>query len=347
MKATCIMLRGLCAVLAFGLTALAQAQIQTPAQTQTTTTAPTPSPTPAERSFPSHPIRLVTPFAPGATTDILSRIISEHMSADWGQPVLVENRPGSTGMIGTELVARAAPDGYTLVNVISSHVVLKNLLKQVPFDPIKDFTPVILLARTPLVIVVNPSVPARTVPEFIAWVNAQPGGVGYGTSGIGSAVHLTTELFKQQANVNLRHIPYKGGAPALTDLLGGHVKVVTSAIYTVTPQLRDGSVIPIAVASAKRQPGYENVPTLVESGYPGVVNDEWWAILAPAGTPRPIVDKLNAEIIKIFNQQAVQKKLAGLNIEYVGGSPDQLKEYMVSQAAYWEKVIKAADIQPQ
>ena len=343
MKASRILLRRLCALLALGLIPLAQAQTQSKPQT------PTQSSTPAQGAgaFPSHPIRLVTPFAPGATTDILSRIISEHMSIDWGQPVLVENRPGSTGMIGTELVARAAPDGYTLVNVISSHVVIKNLLKQVPFDPIKDFTPVILLARTPLVIVVHPSVPARTVPEFIAWVNAQPDGVGYGTSGIGSAVHLTTELFKQEAHVNLRHIPYKGGAPALTDLLGGHVKVVTSAIYTVTPQLRDGSVIPIAVASGKRQPGYENVPTLVESGYPGVVNDEWWAILAPAGTPRPIINKLNAEITKIFNLPDVQKKLAGLNIEYVGGTPDQLKEYMVSQTTYWAKVIKAADIQPQ
>ncbi len=301
-------------------------------------------------AYPNKPIRLITPFAAGATTDVLSRIISEKMSAAWGQSVVVDNKPGAGGLMGTEMTARSAPDGYTLVNVISSHVVHKNLVKNVGFDYMKDFEPVILLARTPLVLVVENSMPVKTVPEFIAYANekAKSGKpLGYGTSGIGSAVHLTTELFKQTAHVQLEHVPYKGGAPALQDLLGGHVPVVMSGIYTVSQALQAGKIKPIFVTSAKRQPRYPDVPTLQESGYPGFVEDEWWAILAPAGTPKPIVQKLNTEIARIFALPDVKERIAKLDIEYIGSTPDELGAFMRAKSARWDKVLQAAGIKPE
>ena len=188
--------------------------------------------------FPNKAIHLVTPFAPGATTDILSRIMGEKMSADWSQPVIIDNRPGATGLIGAEIVAKAPPDGYTLVNVISTHVIVRSLVKDAPIDPIKSFEPVILLARTPLALVVANDVPAKNAQEFVAYAKANSGKLGYGTSGIGSAVHLTMEQFKQRAGIDVQHVPYKGGAPALQDLLGGHVPVVMSGLYTATQAIK-------------------------------------------------------------------------------------------------------------
>jgi len=301
-------------------------------------------------NYPTQAIRLITPFAAGATTDVLSRIISEKMQAEWKQPVIVDNRAGAAGMVGTEVAAKSAADGYTLVNVISSHVVHKNMVKNVPFDYLKDFEPVILLARTPLVLIVKNDMPVKTVPEFIEYARAQSKAgktLTYGTSGIGSAVHLTTELFKQTAKVDLEHVPYKGGAPALTDLLGGHVPVVMSGLYTASQAIKSGKVKPIFVTTANRLPKYPNVPTLQESGFPGFVEDEWWAILAPAGTPKPIVNKLNAEITKIFAMPDVKEKIAQLDIEYVGGTPQELATFMQSKGARWDKVLSAAGITPQ
>lgn len=298
-------------------------------------------------NFPSKPIRLITPFEAGATTDILSRIIAEHMSAEWKESVVVDNKPGATGMIGAGMVARAEPDGYTIGNVTSSLVVMKNLVKEVPYDYQKSFSPVILLARTPLVLVVNPSVPARTLPEFMKWVSSQPGGVPYGSSGIGNSVHLTTELFKQVSGVNLIHVPYKGGAPAYQDLLGGHIKVVMSGLYTVQAAIKAGTVVPIAIASAKRDPAFPNIPTFSELGYPQVVSDEWWAIIAPARTPKSVVGKLNTEITGIFTLPEVQKKIADLNISFMGSTPEQAAKFMVEQSTRWDQVLAKAGVKPQ
>jgi tripartite-type tricarboxylate transporter receptor subunit TctC len=303
-------------------------------------------PAQAPADYPNKAIRLITPFAAGATTDVLSRIISEKMVEHWGQPVVVENRPGAAGMTGTEVAARSAPDGYTIVNVISSHVVHRQLFKSVPFDALKDFEPVILLARTPLTLVVHPSVPAHNTQEFIAYAREKKG-IGYGTSGVGSAVHLTTELFKQAANVDLQHVPYKGGAPALQDLLGGHITVVMSGLFTVSKAIAAGQVRPLFVTSAKRHPNFPDIPTLQESGFPGLVADEWWAILAPAGTPKPIVNKLNAEIARIFALPDVQDRIRKLGIEYIGSTPEGLRDFMRNESAKWEKVIRSAGIQPE
>jgi tripartite-type tricarboxylate transporter receptor subunit TctC len=300
--------------------------------------------------FPSKPIRLINPFAAGATTDILARILSEKMHTSWGQPVIVDNKPGAGGLLAAELTAKAPPDGHTLVAVISSHVVQKNLIKNMPFDAIKDFEPVILLARTPLVLLVETGMPVKTVPEFISYARQQTKegkGLTYGTSGIGSAVHLTTEYFKQVAQIQMEHVPYKGGAPALSDVMGGHVPVVMSGLYTASQAIVGGKVKPLAVTTAKRLPRYPNIPTMQESGFPGFVEDEWWVVLAPAGTPKPIVNKLNAEITRIFSLPEVKEKITQLDIEFIGGTPEEATSYMKSKSAKWDKVLQQAGIKPE
>ena len=299
------------------------------------------------QNYPNRPIRLITPFPPGATTDALSRTIGQKMQENWGQNVLVDNRAGATGMIGTDLAAKSPPDGYTLVNVISTHVLHKHLFKKVPFDPIKDFDPVILLARVTNVLVVHPSVPAHNVKEFIAFAKARKGQLVYATSGTGSSNHLSAEMFKQAAGIDMEHIPYKGGAPAVTDLIGGQVPIMMASLLTGSPHARAGKIRALVVTSAKRQNVLPDVPTLQESGFPGLVADEWWAILVPAGTPKDITNKLNAEIIRIFDLPDVKKRIADLGIEYIGSTPDELGKFMRDEAVKWEKVIKTAGIKPE
>ncbi len=299
------------------------------------------------QNYPNRPIRLITPFPPGATTDALSRIIGQKMLENWGQNVLVDNRPGATGMIGTDLAAKSAPDGYTLVNVISSHVVHKHLFKKVPFDAIKDFEPVILLARVTNVLVVHPSVPVFNVKEFIAFAKARKGQLVYATAGTGSSNHLSAEMFKQAAGIDMEHIPYKGGAPAVTDLIGGQVPIMMASLLTGSPHARAGKIRALFVTSAKRQRVLPDAPTLQESGFPGFEADEWWAILAPAGTPKDIVSKLNTEIVRIFDLPDVKKRIADLGIEYIGSTPDELGKFMRDEAVKWEKIIKTAGIKPE
>ena len=297
-------------------------------------------------SYPSQPIKLVTPFPPGGVTDVLSRILAEKLPERLGQPVIVENRGGAAGMNGTDLVAKAAPDGYTIVNVISSHVVQPYLYKQVPYDYLKDFQPVIIFARSALAFVVHPSVPVHNVAEYIAYAKASKTPVPYGTSGTGAAVHLAMESLKQAAHIPLTHVPYKGGGPAVQDVLGGHIPGVMLGLSTVAPHVKSGKLRAIFIGSAKRNSEFPDVPTLTESGYP-IVADEWWAILAPAGTPRPIVDRLNAEITRVFTLPDVKERLVKLGVEFIGSKPDEVTEFMKAESAKWGEVIKRADIQPQ
>jgi tripartite-type tricarboxylate transporter receptor subunit TctC len=300
----------------------------------------------AAQTYPSKQIRLITPFPPGATTDALSRIIGQKMQESWGQTVLVDNRAGATGMIGTEIAAKSPPDGYTLVNVISSHVVHKHLFKKVPFDSVNDFDPIILLARVTNVLVVHPSVPATNVKEFIAFGKARPGLV-YGTSGTGSSNHLSAEMFKQVTGVKMDHIPYRGGAPAVTDLIGGQIPIMMASLLSGSPHARAGKIRAIFVTSAKRQPVLPDTPTLKETGFPDFEADEWWGILAPVGTPKDIVAKLNTEIARIFALPDVKERIAALGIEYIGSTPDGFGKFMRNEAVKWEKVIKSAGIQAE
>lgn len=303
------------------------------------------SPAVLAQTYPQQRIRLITPFAPGGATDLLSRIISEKVQL--GQPVIVDNRPGAAGMNGTELVARAPPDGYTLANVISAHSVQQYLYKKVPYHYLKDFEPVILYARAALVFAVHPSVPANTVQEFVRYTKTSKVPMSYGSSGIGTAVHLGTEMFKQAAGIKMDHIPYKGGGPAVQEVLGGHVPAVALGLSTVAPHIQSGKSRALFVFSAKRQREFPNVPTLQESGFPGLVADEWWAILAPAGTPKAVVDRLNAEITRIFTLPDVQERIGRLGIEFIGSTPAGLSEFMQSESVRWGKVTQASGIKPE
>jgi tripartite-type tricarboxylate transporter receptor subunit TctC len=297
--------------------------------------------------YPSHPIRLVTPVPPGGVTDMLSRLLAEKLSERLGQSIIVENKAGATGIIGTQIVAKAAPNGYTIVNVSTSHAVQRYLYREVPYHYLKDFEPVILYARATLAYVVHPSVPVYSLADLIAHAKASETPIPYATPGIGSAAHLAMEAFKQAANVPLRDVPYKGGAPALRDVLGGHIPGAMLAMSTVAPYVKSDKLRAIFVSSAVRHPEFPDVPTLQESGFPGLVKDEWWAILAPAGTSRKIVNLLNTEITRAFELPDVREQLSKLGVEFTGSTPDDVAEFMKSESAKWGRLIKAAGIREE
>lgn len=298
-------------------------------------------------AYPTRAVRLITPFSPGGATDVLSRIISEKMAAQWGQPVVVDNKPGASGMLGTALAARAAPDGYTLVNVISTHAIQHILHKKLPYDNVTDFQPVAVYARQTLAFAVHPSVPVTDVRSFVAWVKASGVPFPYGTSGIGTAVHVAMESFGQAAGIELQHVPFAGGGPAMQAGLGGHVKGVILGLSTVGPHIQNNNVRGIFVASAQRATEFPSLPTLRESGYPSIVKDEWWAILAPAGTPKAVVAALNAEIDRIFTSPDVKSRVGKLGVDYIPSTPDKIAEYIRNEGVNGGQVLKAAKIEPE
>ena len=298
----------------------------------------------AASTYPSRPIRLITPFPPGATTDALSRIIAVRMGENWGQSVLVDNRPGAGGMVGTELAARAPADGYTIVNVISSHAVNPFIYTKMTFDAIKDFTPVIPLARVASVLVVPGTSQITSIKDLVAVARATPGKISFGSAGTGSSSHLTGELFRLLAKAEITHVPYKGGAPALTDVLGGNIPLVIGTTTTVTPFVRSGKLRALAVTSAKRSKLLPDVPSLAEQGFPEIDATEWWAILAPAGTPQDVALKLNGEITRIMTLPDVSEQLNGFGAEFIGGSPADLLAFIKREMTRWSAVVKAAKI---
>lgn len=296
--------------------------------------------------YPSKPIKIVAPFAPGALTDILARLIATKMNIDWGQPVVVENRPGASGAVGTALVATSAPDGYTFIVITSGHVINPNF-NQLTYDPVKSFDPVILLTEIPNLLVVNPSVPVTSVKEYVELVRAHPQTYPYATSGAGGSSHITMEYFKSVAKLANQHVPYKGGSLAISDLSAGHIQVGMSTVPTGVPYVETGKVKAIAVTSARRSPVLKDVPTLAESGYPEVVSVEWWGVLTPAGTPLAIREKLNTEITRIMNEPDVQAKLAQLGVAFNGGTIAQFDAFLRDEAVKWARIIKEADIKNQ
>jgi len=299
-------------------------------------------------AYPNRPIRLIVPYGPAGTTDLLARIISEKVTPNWGQPVIVENRAGGNGLIGTEAVARAAPDGHTIVLVVSNHVTYEFLNRKLPFDPLKDFEPVVYLATTPIVLVAHPSfpVPANDVKQFIAYAKSnQP--VNYALSGRGQESQLIMEMLSQAAGLKWNTIVYKGGSPAMQDVVAGHVPITPGVIGTASSFLRAGRVKPIFVSSARRQSSLPDTPTLAESGYPDLVIQVWWGLLAPAGTPSQIVKQLNAEINRIFNLPDVKERLAKVDVEYIGGTPEEFGKVMREDSRKLGNVMKAAGIGPE
>lgn len=299
------------------------------------------------QQYPSKLIRLVVVFPPGATTDAVGRILGQKMTESLGVQVLVENRPGATGMIGADMVAKSPPDGYTLAIVISAHVVHPSLYRKVPFDPIKDFTPVTILVNAANVICVHPSLPARSVKELVAIARQRPGKLVFGSAGIGSSNHLTGEMFKLAAKIDIQHVPYKGGGPMMTDLTGGQIPMAVSVMLTATPLVKSGKIRALAVTSGKREPVFPDVPTVIESGYPGFESAEWWAVLGPAGMPKEIVAKLYSVIDHAMKLPDVQERIANLGTNYIGATPEQTAAYMKSEMEKWASVVKGAGLTPE
>jgi tripartite-type tricarboxylate transporter receptor subunit TctC len=299
----------------------------------------------AAQSYPSKPIRLIVPFAAGGGNDNVARLVGRRLADGLGQPVVVDNRPGAGGVVGAELAAKSAPDGYTLfLGGVGSHAINPNLHDKLPYDPIKDFAPVALLAQAPLVLVVHPSVPAKSVAELTAYARAHPGKLNFASNGNGSSSQLAAVMFDSMAGVEMVHVPYKGLSPALADLLSGQVQLMFSSVVAILPHVKAGKLRGLAVTGAKRLASLPELPTIAESGLPGYEASSWYGILAPAGTPRDIVMKLNAELAKALEQPEVRNSLLAEGAEPVGGSPEAFAAHIRAEKERLGKLIRDAKI---
>ncbi|MEK6592994.1 MAG: tripartite tricarboxylate transporter substrate binding protein [Pseudomonadota bacterium] len=300
------------------------------------------------QGYPTKPIRIIVAYTPAGTTDILARIIGQKMSESWGQPVIVENRAGAAGNIGTELAAKATPDGYTLImGTAGTHGINVSLYRKLSWHSLKDFAPVSLVAMVPNIMVVNNSLPVKNVRELIAYAKANPGKLSYGSPGNGSTAHLSMELFKNMTATNLVHIPYKGSAGVLADVMGGQIAVTIDNMPVYLPQVKAGKIRALAVSPAKRSSAAADIPTIAESGVPGYDSGAWFGLLAPAGTPKAIVDKLSAETARILGLPDVSKRISELGAEPVGSTPAQFTAFIKTEIAKWAKVIKDANVELQ
>ena len=290
--------------------------------------------------FPAKPIHIVVTFTPGGAPDILARLIGDRLATTWGQPVLIDNKPGAGGNTGADFVAKAPADGLTIVvGTVGTHAINGALYAKMPYDMVKDFAPITLLATTPNLLVVNNDVPAKTLPEFIA-LGKREGKMTFASSGSGTSIHVSGELFKTMTGIDMTHIPYKGRATAIPDLLGGRVTMMFDNMPSSLPLVKEGKLRALGVTSAARSPAAPEIPTIAEQGLPGFEAVSWFALFAPAGTPRPIVDKLQAEVKKILAAPETAKKLAEIGLDPVGSSPDELAAYQRAEITKWAKVVK-------
>jgi tripartite-type tricarboxylate transporter receptor subunit TctC len=299
----------------------------------------------AAQDFPRKPIHLVVPFPPGGGNDTVARAIAQQVGPELGQPLVIDNRPGAGGSVGAELAAKAPADGYTLFLAgVGSHAVNPNLHSRLPYDPVRDFTPITLIASAPSVLVVNPGVPARSVAELTAYARANPGKLNYASNGNGSAAQLAAAMYEWMAGVRMVHVPYKGIAPAMTDLLGGEVQVMFGTIVALVPHIQAGKLRALAVTSRKRSTLLTEVPTLAESGLPDYEAGSWYGILAPANTPRDIVARLHFVVVKALKQPDVARRLAAEGAEVVGSTPEEFGAHIQSEIARVARVVRAAGI---
>jgi tripartite-type tricarboxylate transporter receptor subunit TctC len=295
------------------------------------------------QAYPAKPVRIVVPFPPGGTSDILARTIGPRLSAEWGQPVMVDNRPGAAGNIAAEHVARAPGDGYTLfITTVGIHAIHPSLYSKLPFDPLRDFTPVTNLVMLPSVLAVHPSIPVRSVKELIALAKKRPGDLSYSSAGSGSQPHLTAELFKTMTGVDLLHVPYKGAAQQLTDLVAGHVALTFATAPSAVPFIKGGQMRAIGVSSGKRASALPDVPTIAEAGVPGYEAVGWNGMVAPANLPAPVLEKVNATVVKAFNLPEVRDRMISLAADPVTTTPAQFGAYIKAEIAKWAKVVKAS-----
>ena len=295
--------------------------------------------------YPSRPVRVIVPFPPGAGVDIVTRSVSPKLGELLGQQLIVDNRGGAGGILGAELAAKAQPDGYTLLMATAGILtVIPNMNSKAPYSVERDFVPVTLIASVPSMLVVHPSLPAKSVKDLVALARSKPGAINYASTGNGTLPHLAAELFKAQAKVDMVHVPYKGSAPALTDLLGGQVEVFFGNVLSVIPQVRSCKLRALAVTSLERMPVAPETPTLVQSGFPGFEAGTWFGLMAPAGTPRDIVNRLHAEVVKTLRLPETQERLAGQGATTVGNTPDEFAAYIRTESAKWAKVLKASGV---
>ncbi len=293
--------------------------------------------------FPSHAIRFIVPVPPGGGVDLLARVLGQKMATSLGVPVVIENKPGASAIVGTEALAKSAPDGHTIMMGYSAHAT-NPILQKVPYDTEKDFVAVAFVGYIPLVLVTNPAFPANSVKDIIAMAKAHPGELQYASGGAGAGAHLSGELLKYMANVNIVHVPYKGNAPALSDVLAGHVPFMFDTLPTSLPHIKAGKLKPLAVTTEKRTPLAPDIPTMIEQGMPGFVISAWYMVFAPAGTPKDVVDKLNAAINKAIKDPELEKNMTAQGIELVGGTPEEAQKFLASEMVRWREVIREKGI---
>mgnify|MGYP000520356467 CR=1 FL=1 len=296
---------------------------------------------PAAAQYPNKPIRIVVPFPPGGATDIVTRVVADKLTQSLGQPVTVENRPGAGGTLGSDLVAKATPDGYTLLmGSTSTHAVAPALYARLPYDPLKDFTPVANVAASPMILVVSPSLPVTNLKELIAYAKANPGKLSYASSGNGTVNHLTGEMLKGAIGADMVHVPYKGSALAFPDLFEGRVPLMFDYTISIVPQLKSGKLRPLAITSLKRSATVPDIPTMDASGLPGFESILWLGLFAPPGTPREIATRVNAEVVKLLQLADVREKFAQQGADPIGGSTEQFAATIRSEIAKWGKIVK-------
>jgi tripartite-type tricarboxylate transporter receptor subunit TctC len=298
-------------------------------------------------TYPSKPVRLIVTYPPAGSSDLMGRILGQKLAELWGQPVIVENKPGAAGSIGMDYAAHQPPDGYSFVIGNLGPVAVNPLLSKVPYDVERDFVPVSLIATGPNVLVVNPKTPVRTLGELIAYARANPGKLNFGSGGPGSVAHLSGEMLKSLAHVDIVHVPYKGGILSVNDLIAGHVDMVFSDALPVMQHIRAGTLRALAITSPERSPLVPDVPTCVESGVPGLVAVNWWGVLLPASTPKAIADKFYSDLVKVMHDPDVKEKFAQLGVEAVSSTAEQFAAYMRTETAKYAKLIKEANIHPE
>ncbi|HSF20665.1 MAG TPA: tripartite tricarboxylate transporter substrate binding protein [Burkholderiales bacterium] len=299
------------------------------------------------QQYPARPIRLIVPFPPGGGTDITARAVAQKLSESWGQTVVVDNRPGANGTIGVDIAAKSAPDGHTLTMISSSHAVNTSLYTRQPYDLLKDLTPITQATSQPYVLVINPSVPAKSVKELVGVAKAKPGALNYGSSGTGGISHLAGALLGSLTGTSLVHIPYKGGAPATIDVISGQIQIMFGTLLLNGPHIKAGRLRVLAVTTPQRWPGTPDLPTMQEAGVPGFVITQWYGLLAPAKTPQPTVAKLSKEIARILHQPDVKEKLAADGADAVGNTPEQFGAHIQSETAKYGKLIKQIGLKPE
>lgn len=298
----------------------------------------------AQNAWPNKPIRVIVSYAAGGGADTLIRVIAPKLGEALGQQIVIENRAGAGGLIGGDFVAKSAPDGYTFLMDAASHGINPSLVPKMPFDTLKDLIPVTLVATVPNVLAVTPSFPSQSIKELIALVKANPGKYAFGSAGNGSVQHMSGELLKGQASLFMVHIPYRGGAPAMADLMAGQIPMYFGSMASATSNLKSGRMRPLAVTGSKRSPAFPNVPTMMESGYPQFEAYEWNALFAPAGTPTAITERVSREINKLMQLPEIKERFAGLSAEAVGSTPEALDQFRRKEITQWASVIKRANI---